>query len=137
MNYSDLPFPKGTPLFPHHSLVLNYLERYADDIRHLIQFGVQVLDIRPSTTQGRDKWLITTRNLKTREEKIEVFDAVMVSNGHYEDPFVPNITGIKEWNAAYPDTISHSKFYRRPDEYREKVSAPGDFSNSPLSSHAH
>jgi cation diffusion facilitator CzcD-associated flavoprotein CzcO len=135
MNYSDLPFPNGTPLFPHHTIVLKYLERYADDIRHLIQLGVQVLDVRPSTAKGRDKWLIMTRNLKTKEEKTEAFDAVIVSNGHYEDPFVPTITGIKEWNTAYPGTISHSKFYRRPDEYRDKVRTLGESSvyYSPLS----
>ena len=128
MNYSDLPFPKGTPLFPHHTLVLEYLGRYADDLRQLIQFGIQVLDVQLSSAKGRDKWLVRTRNLKTKEEKTDVFDAVIVSNGHYEDPFVPSVTGIKEWNAAYPGIISHSKFYRQPEEYRDKVRTLGESS---------
>jgi len=51
------------------------------------------------------------KNLKTEEVSVSLFDAVIVANGHYNDPYVPKILGIREWNAAYPGSISHSKFY--------------------------
>jgi cation diffusion facilitator CzcD-associated flavoprotein CzcO len=132
MNYSDLPFPKDTALFPHFSVVLRYLERYADDVRHLIRFGTQVLEVHPIIKTG--KWSVTTHDLKMKDSVSEmtVFDAVIVANGHYNDPFVPAIKGIEEWNTAYPGSISHSKYYRRPDEFKNKVKT--DLSHLPLAS---
>ena len=123
MKYSDLPFPEGTPLFPSHEEVLKYLERYADDLRHLISFGIQVLHVRAFKGEGKIRWSVTTRNLSTSSESTSVFDAVIVASGHYDDSYVPDIPGIKEWNVTYPGSISHSKFYRRPDTYKKKVTS--------------
>jgi cation diffusion facilitator CzcD-associated flavoprotein CzcO len=123
MKYSDQPFPDGTSLFPQHDVVLEYLERYADEVRHLITFGTQVLDVSPITEHSsQDRWSVSTKNLKTEEVSVSVFDAVIVANGHYNDPYVPDVPGIREWNAAYPGSISHSKFYRRPNDFKNKVS---------------
>jgi cation diffusion facilitator CzcD-associated flavoprotein CzcO len=125
MKYSDQAFPDGTSLFPQHDVVLEYLERYADEVRHLIRFGLQVLDVYPIMESGsREKWSITTKNIETGEVTVSIFDAVIVANGHYNDPYVPDIPEIREWNAAYPASISHSKFYRRPDDFKDKVSPP-------------
>jgi cation diffusion facilitator CzcD-associated flavoprotein CzcO len=121
MNYSDQAFPVGSSLFPPHTVVREYLERYADDIRPYLSLGTQVLDISPAGTQG-GKWIVAVKDVATGKERKETFDAVVVANGHYDDPYVPSIKGIQEWNAAYPATISHSKFYRRPDEFINKVS---------------
>jgi cation diffusion facilitator CzcD-associated flavoprotein CzcO len=123
MEYSNQRFPDGTPLFPRHEVVLGYLERYADEVRHLVRFGTEVVNVSPAieASSEKEKWVVRTRNIKTREERVQIFDAVIVANGHYETPFVPDIPGITEWNTAYPGSISHSKFYRRPDEFRDKV----------------
>lgn len=122
MEYSDHRFPEGTPLFPRHEVVLEYLERYADDIRYLLKLGTQVSDVSPTTEDdNKDKWSVTTRDIKTGKESIQIFDAVIVANGHYDTPFVPDIPGIREWNDAYPGSISHSKYYRRVDKFRDKV----------------
>jgi cation diffusion facilitator CzcD-associated flavoprotein CzcO len=125
MGYSDHPFPDGTSLFPRHEVVQEYLERYADEVRHLLRLGIQVLDVRPITdNRSGDKWSVFTKNLRTGETSVSLYDAVIVANGHYNDPYVPNIPGIREWNTAYPGSISHSKFYKRPDDFRDKVGPP-------------
>jgi cation diffusion facilitator CzcD-associated flavoprotein CzcO len=124
MRYSDLAFPDGSVLYPRHDAVREYLERYADDVRHLIRFGTQVRDVHPvddDDGEGGCRWSVMARDLKTGEETTLMFDAVVVANGHYDDPFVPDIPGIGEWDAAYPGSILHSKFYRRPSEYEGKV----------------
>ncbi len=125
MKYSDHAFPEGTSLFPQHDVVLEYMERYGDEIRHLIRFGTQVIDVRPVTEDCRsEKWSVSTKDLRSGVELVSIFDAVIVANGHYNDPYVPDIPGIREWNARYPGSISHSKFYRKPDDFNNKASLP-------------
>jgi hypothetical protein len=136
MEYSDYRFGAGTPLFPRHERVLGYLEGYADAdadaVRGLVRFGVQVLDVRPvggagagagagEGREGGERWAVRTREIGSGDEITKEFDAVIVANGHYDTPFVPDIPGIAEWNRMYPGEISHSKFYRRVDGFRDKV----------------
>ncbi len=61
MQFSDLPFPAskkgeeegedgkgaGCTIFPHREVVQEYLVEYARDVRHLIKFSTQVVDITP------------------------------------------------------------------------------------------
>lgn len=35
-----------------------------------------------------------TVKLESKEEKCEVIDAVIVTSGHYDDPFVPDSQGM-------------------------------------------
>lgn len=122
MNYSDRKFPANTPLFPEHALVKEYLRGYAEDIRSFISFQTQVVDVSPLQMGPEDTWKVTVRDLVTKHTSMHHFDAVVIANGHYSDPYVPDIPGIGQWNRAYPGAITHSKFYRRPEEYRDKVS---------------
>lgn len=122
MQYSDHRFPEGTPLFPLHHTILEYLERYADEVRDLIKFGTQVLDVRPTIEDGsRERWSVTTRHIKSGQRAVQIFDAVIVASGHYDSPYVPDLPGIREWFAAYPNSISHSKFYRKPGGFKDSV----------------
>ena len=52
--------------------------------------------------------------------RVETFDAVVVASGHFNVPYIPSVPGIRTWYEAYPDSISHSMFYRRPEEYTSK-----------------
>ncbi len=124
MNYSDQGFPKGSSLFPHHTVVKEYLEQYAHEIRPFIKLGVQVIDVKAATNDRDTKWIIKTQDILSQQETVETYDAVVVANGHYDDLYVPEIKGIKAWESAYPGTISHPKYYRRPGQYRDKVSLP-------------
>jgi cation diffusion facilitator CzcD-associated flavoprotein CzcO len=119
MNYCDQKFPQGSSLFPQHRKVLDYLQQYAEDIKPLLRLGVQVLDV---VAIENSMWSIRTKSIRTPEITTAVYDAVVVSSGHYDDPFIPDIMGLKAWNAAHPGIISHSKYYRRPEIYKNKVS---------------
>ena len=121
MKYSDLPFPSDSPLFPHRTLVTDYLEDYAMEVKHLIKFETQVLDIRLRvSTSAEDEWDVTCLSLRTGTRIRRTYDAVAVCNGHYTVPYIPDIPGIRQWNKDFPDSISHSKFYRHPEDFAGK-----------------
>ncbi|EEU36042.1 uncharacterized protein NECHADRAFT_53067 [Fusarium vanettenii 77-13-4] len=113
MNFTDKKFPVGTPLFPSHETVLRYLKGYAEDVKSYIQFQSQVLDVR----RLAGAWEIEVLDLRTDQVSRTEFDAVLVASGHFNDPYVPNIPGLVEFDQAHPGVVVHSKFYRRPDTY--------------------
>ena len=121
MSYSDTPFAPECQLFPHRDVVTRYLERYAEDVKPLIQFQSQVIDIRLQNSHAtHDVWTVRSQNLISGQQCTASYNAVIVSSGHYTIPFIPSVPGMKEWNNAYPSTISHSKFFRRPGDFRNK-----------------
>ena len=117
MRFSDLPSLEDHQLFPSREAVKQYLVDYGEDIRHLVSFQTQVMDIR-QTPLGAHQ--VRLKNLQTNTVYEKVYDAVVVANGHFSVPSVPNIRGIKEWNRANPGVISHTKSYRRSRPFTGK-----------------
>lgn len=124
MNFSDKPFPQGCPLFPPFEIVKNYLSEYAEDIADHLRLQSQVHRVVP-LANGDDKtdvkWEVSYSNLRTAFDLTEIFDAVVCATGHYSDPFVPDIPGIRSFQDRHPCIISHSKYYKNPTEYSQKV----------------
>lgn len=121
MRYSDKEFPQGSSLFPRHSVVLQYLKEYAQEINPHISYQTQVLNIeKPGPSRSRP-WTVEVLDLKANKVIKDEYDAVVVASGHYNDPFIPDIPGLVEFDKAYPGAISHSKFYRRPNDFKDKV----------------
>ncbi|QGA16137.1 hypothetical protein EYB26_003804 [Talaromyces marneffei] len=128
MGYSDWKFPKGTCLFPSHQAVKQYLQDYAQELLPSIVFHTQVIDVRLRDGQlANSGWKVSVEDLRTQQRCTHDFDAVVVASGHYNDHYIPDITGVQEWNRAYPGSISHSKHYRRPEQYaNQKVVVVGN-----------
>ena len=121
MRYSDKEFPQGSSLFPRHSVVLQYLKDYAQEIIPHISFQTQVLNIEKPTKDRSQPWSVEVLDLKANKVIKDEYDAVVVASGHYNDPFIPDIDGLVEFDKKYPGAISHSKFYRRPNDFKDKV----------------
>lgn len=51
----------------------------------------------------------------------EYFDAVVVANGHYSVPYIPEIKGLQDFETRSPGSVIHPKAYRSRDAYRGKV----------------
>ena len=93
MNYPGFPFSKHLPSFIHHSDFLEYLQQYAKhfDLYQYIQLYTQVIKVVPVHENEKCKmkngflddvvWHVTTKNVITKEETSEFFDAVLVCNG--------------------------------------------------------
>jgi dimethylaniline monooxygenase (N-oxide forming) len=105
--YQDFPFPQGTPLFPDHVQVRQYLEAYAqrfDLVRH-IRFRARVLDVRAQAAGWR---------LRIEGAPDEDFDAVVVASGHQGVPMHP------AWKDDFTGEYLHSHSYRVPEPFRDK-----------------
>lgn len=48
------------------------------------------------------------------------FDALVVATGHYHACNIPDIPGLSQWKARFPNSVQHSKLYRRPDGFEGK-----------------
>lgn len=119
MAYSDDLSLTNDQLFPGRESVLRYLKHYADDVKHLIRFQTQVTEIRRKQST-KETWEVESRDLLSNRISSKMYDAVVVASGHYTVPNIPNIKGIKQWNDVYSGRISHSKFYRRPEDFAGK-----------------
>ncbi|KAJ0148475.1 Thiol-specific monooxygenase [Colletotrichum tanaceti] len=126
MNYSDRKFPADASLFPSHRVVKKYLEDYAEELRPVISLSTQVLSVNKASDAtdhgggGGGGWEVETRDLGTDETTKARFDAVLVASGHYNDPFIPDIPGLADFDKAHPGSITHSKFYRNAAQYKDK-----------------
>lgn len=109
--------------FGPYTAVQNYLEDYfksgrADDI----QLGVTVEDVAKDEATG--KWrLVLRRPVVGRKGEAlnqwweEKFDGVVVANGRYYIPNIPEVPGLANFQKAFPGVVEHSKFYRTPEPY--------------------
>ncbi|KAI8933304.1 hypothetical protein NX059_009929 [Plenodomus lindquistii] len=120
MGFKDLDWPKETQLFPRHESVLEYIEEYGKDVQDLVRYETQVVNAQPMSNGSDSPWTVKTKNLQTEDETEETFDVVIVANGHFIVPYIPDIASIREWNAQYPGLITHSKYYRRPADFADK-----------------
>lgn len=120
MNFSDQKFPDGTLLFPHHSDILTYLRKYGEDVEPLISFEKQVVRIEKDQTKPEAKWAVEIKDLASDQIASAEYDAILVSSGHYSEPFLPDIPGLVEFNKAYPESIIHSKHYKIPNVFEDK-----------------
>ncbi|KAL4894520.1 hypothetical protein BDV59DRAFT_175632 [Aspergillus ambiguus] len=119
MAYGEKQFPSKSQVLPPFWVVKQYLEEYAADIRDLINFETEVVDARqnPPPVGG---WRITTRNLRTDTTVTNSYDAVVAASGHFDIPYMPDISGIKQWNEHFPGIICHSRLFDSPEGFRGK-----------------
>ena len=125
MGFSGLGWPKNAQLFPKHETVTEYIAQYAEDVKHLIHFHTQVISVKPVLSDSeRDGWLVETQDVDAGDvvdPREEHYDAVVVASGHFNVPFVPQIKGLEEWAEQYPNAVSHSMYYKKPEDYKDKV----------------
>ena len=95
-----------------------YIERYGVEfgVAPLSEFGASVTSVAPAAGGG-DAWEV--RWTRGGDETTDTFDAVVVANGHYEEPYEPSLPGEAEWlEADAARTIVHSRRYDDPAEFR-------------------
>ncbi|CAG7825857.1 unnamed protein product [Allacma fusca] len=124
MGFLDFPFHKGKTSFVSHEQVNQYLHEYADhfQLRSSIQFNHRVVHVTPhlaeydSENNPSPKWLVSVKDLQLGKEEIEEFDSVMVCNGHFCKPFIPDIVNIQ----VFQGEVLHSRDYRSPEIFANK-----------------
>ncbi|KAG0606057.1 hypothetical protein M758_9G109900 [Ceratodon purpureus] len=124
MGYTDFPFlPKegrDGRRFPGHAEVAAYLEDFAEfyGILNYVQFCTVVEYVGVCKKGNKISWNVRTRRRdETEGGKEEVFDAVVVCNGHYSEPKLAEVPGISKW----PGVQLHSHNYREPGSFTDKI----------------
>ncbi|KAF6152992.1 hypothetical protein GIB67_021597 [Kingdonia uniflora] len=127
MGFRDYPFVvvkgpgRDARRFPGHREVLRYLCGFAEEFRAvgLIRFRTEV--VRVGLVEG-GKWEVKSRRRDGGDEDVvvdvnEVYDGVVVCNGHYTEPRAAEFPGIDMW----PGVQIHSHNYRIPEPFRDQV----------------
>ncbi|KAF8609665.1 FAD/NAD(P)-binding domain-containing protein [Ceratobasidium sp. AG-I] len=121
MLYPSHLAPPSTPLFTVAQVINTYMQDYANrfDLRRYIHFNSPVVSAtwNPSINQWRVVHQSKSEN-KITSENVSFFDHLLVANGHYRHPFVPEINGLKSWDSDESRSYMHSIWYRNPESYR-------------------
>ncbi|XP_023643446.1 putative flavin-containing monooxygenase FMO GS-OX-like 10 isoform X2 [Capsella rubella] len=122
MGFTDFPFStrpengsRDPRRHPGHREVLAYLKDFAREfkIEEMIRFETDVVRAEPAA-ENQKKWRVEFRN--SGDISDEIYDAVVVCNGHYTEPRHALIPGIESW----PGKQIHSHNYRVPDQFRDQ-----------------
>ncbi|GAA5996183.1 flavin-containing monooxygenase [Rhodotorula paludigena] len=124
MQYRGRPFPPTTGLYCEHQQVQEYLEDFAEPYLPYIRFNTRIVSLRHTLPSDEiagpaRRWLASFRSTATQHAPVEseTFDAVFVANGHYARPYIPYVEGLR----SFPAEISHSRWYREADQYKNKT----------------
>jgi hypothetical protein len=134
MQFRDHKYPSTAPSYVHHSIVKDYLKSYSEkfSIQQYYEFNTTVVSVRPREPgKYESSWEVDvctsdsngdSSGDKSCEDNIrtEYFDAVIVSSGHFDKPYVPPIEGLPSSISLLPDTVTHSKAYLNPSEFEGK-----------------
>ncbi|KAL6906417.1 hypothetical protein ACP4OV_004018 [Aristida adscensionis] len=122
MGFSGFPlagrvFAGDARAFPGHREVLAFLDAFAEEsgVAARVRLRAEVLRVRPLGPDPGESWAVSWR-VETGEVAEEVFDAVVVCNGHCTVPLVPKIRGIEDWRGKQV----HSHNYRVPEPFRDQ-----------------
>ncbi|KAI9076498.1 hypothetical protein K1719_041484 [Acacia pycnantha] len=101
MGFRDYPFVKREGdgrdgrRFPGHKEVLMYLQDFAAEfgINELVRFETEVVSAK---FEDGGKWKVTSKR-RSGDGVDEIYDALVVCNGHFTQPRISDIPGIKVW----------------------------------------
>lgn len=110
---SEYPMPKDYPEWPSGEQMQRYFEGYVDHFgfRNIIRFNTEVTEA-VYDDEVRD-WKLRTKDLRTStdDQHTETFDFLIVCNGIFSKPKVPEFVGQEEWSEAGGEIMHTSEFH--------------------------
>lgn len=96
MQYTDHVYAKNIVSFPYRKDIWNYLNSYAlrFDVKKFTRFNHLVTSVIPIED---NKWKVVAKDLPNNKFESDVFDAVIVCNGHNSLPKIPSIEGADDF----------------------------------------
>lgn len=106
--FLDFPMPEHYPDYPSHRQVLAYFQAYAEhfELEEYIRFNTAVKKVEK---QEGEKWAVTLDSGET-----EVFDHLLVANGHHSVPRLPDFPG------DFSGEVIHSHNYKTNEPFAGK-----------------
>lgn len=118
MQYKGVPFPEKCETFPTRQEVLEYVQEYGktipDDVKVLLNSEVF------SVEKIEDVWKVEV-SIDGSDKVIREYDAVVLANGHYNQPYIPDVEGLKQWNKLEAGSITHAKYFNESVDYKDKT----------------
>lgn len=107
--FSDFPMPKSYPEWPTGAQVQAYLETYVDHfgLRAVLRTHSDVVAARPDGDRG---WTLTIRSTVDGTVAEQAFDYLIVCNGIFSIPAVPQFAGADAFRAAGGQILHTSQF---------------------------
>jgi cation diffusion facilitator CzcD-associated flavoprotein CzcO len=104
VSFRDMPMGEDYPDYPHHERIRAYINEYAEafGLRDGIRFGTEVKRAERNPEGG---WRVTLD-----DDSTELFDCLVVGNGHHWDPRYPDFPG------SFDGETLHSHHYLSPTE---------------------
>ncbi len=105
--------PESASDYPSHKELLNYFNGYADhfDIKKLIKFGTEVVSCNQ---RENNTWQVEWKKINSNETTVDIFDALVVCNGHHHKPRYP------EYPGEFSGELIHSHDFKSAEPYRDK-----------------
>lgn len=105
---SDFPYPKHYPEWPSGQQVQEYMADYADhfNLNQYINFNTKVETA--VFDESANEWVITTSGSISGETRV---DYLVVCNGIFSDPSIPEWPGAEDFTAAGGKIIHTSDFH--------------------------
>lgn len=120
--FSDYPYPADYPEWPSGEQVQRYLDGYTREfgLRPDIQLDTTVVSARPA----HDGWTVTTRpttgpaaSADAAADTSRHFDYLVVCNGIFSQPLVPDYPGAAAYTAA-GGRVCHTSEFKQLDDAR-------------------
>jgi len=122
--YSDYAYPKDAATHPYAEQIRGYLESYANHfgIRPLIRFNTEVVNVAKAGQEG-ESFTVTVRDRSDDAESTTEYAYVVVCNGVFHEPNVPEIKGMDAFNGRIVPACDVTQ--QSYDEVRHPVIAGG------------
>lgn len=113
MEFPDFHHPNDTKTFLNQTDISKFLHSYADHFKlnEHIKLNHVVLRVYPFEN---GQWNVEVKDLPNNKFITKVYDAVIVCNGHFFAPRVPDIEGAHDFNGR----LLHSHDFRRAEAFK-------------------
>lgn len=109
---SQHPIPRDYPEWPTGEQMQAYFESYVErfDLKRLVRFNCEVISADVDESTG--KWTLQSLPSNDGSKRIveEQFDFLVVGNGIFSKPKIPEYEGIASWEAAGGEIVHSSEF---------------------------
>lgn len=123
--FSDFPMPRAYPEWPSGEQVQQYLAEYARlfGLESKIRLNSEIVsaDLDENTVM----WTLRVRDVRTGAVTEQVFDRLIVANGIFCDPFLPDYPGITEFQDAGGRVCAASDFNSLDDAVGKDIVVVG------------
>ncbi|HSU12737.1 NAD(P)/FAD-dependent oxidoreductase [Longimicrobium sp.] len=123
--FSDFPMPASYPDWPGGEQVQAYLAAYADrfGVTPHVRLRTRVTRAEPRT-DARAGWRVTAAAADGREEAHDV-DWLVVCNGVFSEPFIPDLPGRAEFEAAGGRVLHTTQLHDAAEVTGKRVAVVG------------